>query len=200
MKDQADDASPSRVLSPKLSHASDSVPRLTSLCLSVLLSPRPPSERPPFVDFDWEACRRGRSHPLLDIETLAGLLPPSLSENDLRRILQAVRSACASASRRRVSTDFFPLSNHGAPSDNGSENPFYQPCPSPRHLEWQQAGDNEVRVDRRVFLDAAEERFEWMTVAGVPNLPIRWLGCSPGCLDFLEDDEDDDEWLEHFGE
>lgn len=55
-----------------------------------------------------------------------------------------------------------------------------------------------MRVTRRIFLDAAEERFEWVTVAGVPNLPIQWLGCSPGCLDFLEDD--DDEWLEHFGE
>lgn len=118
----------------------------------------------------------------------------------MRRILQAVRSACTSAAKARASSDFFPRSNDVLPPDNGSENPYYRPCPSPRHQEWLQDEEDEVRVTRRIFLDAAEERFEWVTIAGVPNLPIQWLGCSPGCLDFLEEGEEDDEWLEHFGE
>lgn len=189
-----------RVLSPKPAKESETVPRLTSLCLSVLLSPRPPTGKPPFLDLDWDNFRRGRSHPLLDVDTLAELIPPSLRDKGLSRILQAVRSACASAGKGAASADFFPRSNEVLPPDNASENPYYCPCPSPKHQEWQQ-GDNEgVRVARRIFLDPAEERFEWVTIAGVPNLPIQWLGCSPGCLDFLEEDEGDDEWLEHFGE
>jgi hypothetical protein len=44
---------------------------------------------------------------------------------------------------------------------------------------------------RRLFLDPAEERFEWVEICGQKNLPIRWLGCSPGCLAFLDKDEDE---------
>lgn len=195
---EAKDGGSPRVLSPKASLQPGTVPRLTSLCLSVLLSPRQPLGKPPFLDFDWDDWRRGRSHPLLDVETLADLLPPSLRDKGLGRILQAVRSACTSMARERAGVDFFPRSNEVLRPDNASDNPYYRPCPSPKHQEWQQGEEENVRVTRRIFLDAAEERFEWVTVAGVPNLPIQWLGCSPGCLDFLEDD--DDEWLEHFGE
>lgn len=95
--------------------------------------------------------------------------------------------------------DCFPRSNTVEEPDDASRNPYYTPCPSPRHQEWDQNAEQEPRVTRRIFLDAAEERFEWRTVSGVPNLPIQWLGCSPGCLDFLEEDEEAD-WLELYGE
>jgi hypothetical protein len=41
-------------------------------------------------------------------------------------------------------------------------------------------------MTRRLFLRAAEERLEWTTVCGQKDLPVRWKGCSPGCLEFLE--------------
>jgi len=41
-------------------------------------------------------------------------------------------------------------------------------------------------MTRRLYLRAAEERLEWTTICGQKGLPVRWRGCSPGCLDFLE--------------
>lgn len=45
-----------------------------------------------------------------------------------------------------------------------------------------------------MFVDHAEERFEWVkdvaevVVSDLPGgvVPIQWRGCSSGCLDFLE--------------
>lgn len=42
-----------------------------------------------------------------------------------------------------------------------------------------------------LFVHPAEERIEWREVFGIPDLPVRWVGCSPGCLDFLEREEED---------
>lgn len=43
-----------------------------------------------------------------------------------------------------------------------------------------------ITMPRRLFLRAAEERLEWTTICGQKDLPIRWKGCSPGCLEYLE--------------
>lgn len=77
--------------------------------------------------------------------------------------------------------------------DDSSLNPFFEPCPSPRHSEYDDEAMPMLRPSRRVFLHAAEERLEWREVLGLnEKLPIRWKGCSPGCLDFLEKSEDAD--------
>ncbi|KAK7030659.1 leucine-rich repeat-containing protein 10B [Favolaschia claudopus] len=58
------------------------------------------------------------------------------------------------------------------------EPPSLGVCPSPRH------GDRQS-----VFLTPAEERFTWEAVVAGKEVggyvPIRWRGCSSGCLDFL---------------
>lgn len=88
----------------------------------------------------------------------------------------------------------FPQTHRPSAPDDAAKNPYYYPCPSPRHRltdatePWGQSGPS-----RRLFLHSAEERLEWTTVFGQPNLPVRYLGCSPGCLAFLEDEQEDEE-------
>jgi hypothetical protein len=43
-----------------------------------------------------------------------------------------------------------------------------------------------------LYVEPAEERIEWRDVHGLARLPIKWKGCSPGCLTFLEEDEEED--------
>lgn len=50
-----------------------------------------------------------------------------------------------------------------------------------------------------MFVDHAEERFEWIRdvvvfVSDLPGgaVPIQWRGCSSGCLEFLERQVDND--------
>lgn len=188
-----------RILSPLRSFQEGPVPRLTSLCLTILLSPRPPSNLPPIMSYDWDAHRIGGKHPLLDVEGLHREILPELDVTDLSRIVQAARSGCETITgQRRGSTHLtgrverFPVSYKVPPPDDASTNMFYSPCPSARHLEWDEESGGEP-LPRRVFLHPAEERVEWRDVFGIKSLPVCWLGCSPGCLSFLEDEEDEDE-------
>ncbi|CAK9785584.1 unnamed protein product [Cutaneotrichosporon oleaginosum] len=189
-----------RTLGPLQRFQESSVPRLAALCMIVLLSPRLPSNLPPFMSFDWDAHRINGKHPLLDVEGLQREILPAFSLTELRRILQAVKSGCDSGTdprraSRRTAFDRFPASHGVPPPDDASTNMYYYPCPSPRHLEYDE-DSREEPLPRRVFLHPAEERIEWRTVAGVKGLPIRWLGCSPGCLTFLEEEEEEDWPLE----
>lgn len=153
------------------------------------------------MSFDWDNHRIEGKHPLLDVEGLHREMLPEVSVADLRRIVQAVKSGCeAGPSQRRASTqrvartDRFPASHKVPPPDDASTNMYYNPCPSPRHMEWN-ADEGEEPLSRRIFLHPAEERFEWREISGFKGLPIRWLGCSPGCLSFLEvDEEDEEDW------
>lgn len=174
----------------------DTVPSLSSLCLSVLLSPRSPQNRPPLLAYDWEGTQRGGAHPLLDAAVLREFMP-CLPLADVRRVLQAVKSACTTGVQhpwRRGSlatrADPFPRSHLVPLPDDASANPYYNPCPSPRHQAAQSTSSAMDTPSRRLFLHAAEERFEWVTICGHDNLPIRWLGCSPGCLAFLDTEDD----------
>ncbi|KAL7419129.1 hypothetical protein Q5752_005965 [Cryptotrichosporon argae] len=192
------DTSSGRCLAPLNRHTDSPVASLKDLCVQVLLSPRAPIGLAPMFEYDWEP-RRGEVHPLSSPAVLHGIIP-QLSEDDLARTLQALRSAGAAYAQGSVlrssmtsatlRLDPFPRSYHTAPPDDASLNPYYSHCPAPKHLEV----DNyaELRMERRLFLHAAEERIEWRTVCGNNDLPIQWQGCSPGCLAFLEEDED--EW------
>jgi hypothetical protein len=149
------------------------------------------------MSYDWDSQRVNGKHPLLDVEGLHKEILPVVAVDDLRRVVQTVKSGCDSGgSQRRASTravllDRFPVSHRVPPPDDASGNMYYSPCPSPRHLQYDQESGEEP-LPRRIFLHPAEERVEWCAVAG-ERLPIRWMGCSPGCLSFLEDKEED-EW------
>lgn len=185
-----------RLLSPLQSKVPGNVPSLRSTCLAVLLSPRLPTYQAPLTRYDWNDCIVGGRHPLLDPEVLHGLMPPSFNREDLVRIQQAVRSAAAEApkSRSNASVDGIPFMNDISKPDDAATNPYYYECPSHRHSEWNVKVDHH-RATRRIFLDSAEERFEWVDIAKAKNIPILWLGCSPGCLAFLdEDQQEEDDW------
>lgn len=69
-------------------------------------------------------------------------------------------------------------------------------CSSPRHSE---LIDGKYRLP--VFFNHAEERITWekrvagLEIGGKTGIPIRWRGCSPGCLDYLGPSEgQDDDW------
>jgi hypothetical protein len=80
------------------------------------------------------------------------------------------------------------------PQDDAAANPYFSPCPNPAH--------GSVFTRKLWVGEHSVERIEWTRVKGADKeVPIRWKGCSVGCLDFLEvpvdvsldDDHDDDE-------
>lgn len=179
------------------------------MCIGALINPRPPSEQPPFVQIPWQH-EKGEPHPLLDVDILHSMMPHT-SRQDLARILQSTCSASKAAARsskigrrggsssitRNLALDsHFPESHLPSLPDNAAENPYYYPCSSPRHHVY----DTETKHQqptRHLFLHAAEERLEWRKVSNQADLPIRWLGCSPGCLTFLENvvtESEDERW------
>ncbi|WVF69583.1 hypothetical protein IAT40_004361 [Kwoniella sp. CBS 6097] len=189
-----------------------SVPRLTTICMNLLISPRPPNDLPPLLDmYEWDAPVRGIPHPLLDANELHEIIPSS-SPQDLARVLQVLRTASTHFQHKRRTAlgssalhshvDPFPKSHRPPPPDDALTNPFFYSCPSPRHLERENISDTDnltmpmVVPSRRIFLHPAEERIEWREVCGTKDLPVRWMGCSPGCLDFLDhEDDEEDEWM-----
>jgi hypothetical protein len=69
------------------------------------------------------------------------------------------------------------------PPSSGSLNPFQSTCPSPLHKKAQEPTP--------LFVDPMLEQFEWVdkigeVVISAPRIPIRWRGCSTGCLNFLD--------------
>jgi hypothetical protein len=127
---------------------------------------------PPLLEFYRFDAAPGRPHPLLDSAALQEVLP-FLKPDEATVILQVVQSCT-----RRL---------HGSlqspASDDAVTNPFYRTCPSPRHRE------RGMYMRQALFLHAAEKRLEWREVFGIPDLPVQWYGCSPGCLEFLANDE-----------
>ncbi|TYJ53078.1 hypothetical protein B9479_006310 [Cryptococcus floricola] len=174
-------------MSPLVRHCEAPVRSLRDMCLSLLITPRKPHDLPPLLDrYDWEEFGHGEPHPLLDPAALHAIIP-CISEPTHKRILQLLRSFSnqfhyANGHQRSWDLDRIdPFPRGGdAPDDDASTNPYYDFCPSPRHLE------SDLVPTRHLFLHPAEERVEWRDFAGQKNLPIRWKGCSPGCLAFLE--------------
>ena len=178
------------------------------MCLNLLISPRQPSNLPPLLDaYDWD-IPAGQLHPLLDPASLHQLIP-HVSEADLRRVLQALKSAGSAYAQSKSHNSYissvhgvsqqkvdpFPRSHRFIKPDDAYLNPWFCPCPSPRHLEYDSSW-SEVKSSRRLFLNPSEERLEWREVFGISSLPVKWLGCSPGCLAFLKKEEGDDWGLE----
>lgn len=170
------------------------VPRLGSMCLRVLLSPRPGgSSLPPLLSiYEWIAENGRGRHPLLDATALHKYCP-QIPLVDCERILQVVRSTISAAKKATGSTRLDPIVPQDTlaapPADDAATNPYYYPCPSPRHLEYTPGSASAGQpATRQIFLHPAEERIEWTSVLDHDNLPIQYLGCSPGCLDYLDHD------------
>jgi len=200
-------ASSSRTLSLPVVRHLDAVPRLFDICIDMLISPGHSLGLPPFLEaYEWYQ-EKGESHPLLDAKALHTSIP-SIPTDDLERVLQALRSGSSAHARLRSDlrrdsmasilgssglhdrTDII-LQSRRSCSDDASANPYFCPCPSPRHLVFDSSVDAlHFRPSRRLFLHPAEERIEWRDLFGHAQLPVQWQGCSPGCLSFLEDEED----------
>lgn len=79
----------------------------------------------------------------------------------------------------------------GRTNDGATDLPDIGVCPSPRHRmddgEW-------VGGRKPVFVRWAEERFTWEKLGGAETtlIPVKWRGCGRGCLDFLNDEGDDE--------
>jgi len=202
-----------RLLSPLISYHHSPVPRLSNICMNLLISPRSPANLPPLLDaYDWPTPDQGEIHPLYDAQALHEIIP-NVTVTDLERVLQTLRTAsvtyCQSSSDRRRPNGGQPLAAPGehfrshpslgphrsAPPDDASTNPWFYPCPSPRHSRFEAADRDAItnRTTRHLFLHPAEERIEWREICGQSGLPIKWMGCSPGCLAFLDEDEEG-EW------
>lgn len=190
-------------LGPLSRHYTCPVPSLTALCTNALISPRQPTGLPPLLEHDSYEAEPGCPHPLLDAATMSAHIP-AIDEEGISRVLQSARSisthldaqakSAGSGARRSSQSrtkDLFPNLNRATKADDAAKNPYFNPCPSPRH-RIRDADAQYEPVTRQLYLKPAEERIEWREVHRWPNIPIKWSGCSPGCLLFLEQDEDED--------
>ncbi len=182
---------------------------LRNTCISVLLSPRHPDDIPPLLsEIDWEPEVGSKgAHGLQDAVALKES-QNYLTMDECDNITKALRSAhrvSAAASRKlkhsipdpAFSPSSRPRRNKENKPEDASANPYFSPCPNPSHTAIGDIGHLEDgQITRRIYIHMpAEERIEWVKVSGADEeVPILWKGCSPGCLRFLEEaDEDEDE-------
>lgn len=142
--------------------STSSIPSLRELSLRVLLTPDNSSGQPPLLWFKDS----------FDLSTVARFHDSSyhpLTMDECARILAFLRS---SSSLRATSKDPY--------LENASRNPFYSPCPNPDHVA--------VGTGLSYYLEPMEERFVWQAVwgSGGEEYPIKYEGCSKGCLTFLD--------------
>lgn len=174
------------------------------MALAVLLSSREPHHLPPLLtETDWSPETSDELHALEDASALQRKVP-ALSEREAQRIIASVRSATDDNASSRLLADGAPAppafsstddgrrfgraSTSRATSDDAEINPYFSPCPNPAH----HVTTSNSNVTRRVYLhEPVERRIEWVKVSGTTDeLPILWKGCSNGCLDFLEEEEE----------
>lgn len=167
-------------------YGSAPIPPLSELCFRVLLSPSSPSKSTtttvladlytlPFPqDFLPAAV-----HAVLGAcvpESVAVAAPAPMSPNRTPRASRARGGACGAGARSGGGE------RDGKGGGGGEEIMGAGVCPNPSHAS---SGGK-----RRVFVRHVEERFTWEdTIAGlrvgVP-VPVRWRGCTRGCLVFLD--------------
>lgn len=170
------------------------VPSLEEVCIRQLLEPIGPSTElaQPLIKHYYTA------------DYLREVLPPRLNDVFLSIFPHANAASSAPFVRARHFSASSTLSSSPPPSltpappSTAPFDPLSHVCRSPAH-----AGHPHV------FYRPAVERFEWVSEASlkpaavaqqpakrtsdVRNIPIRWRGCGPTCLDWLEDDRDEDE-------
>lgn len=183
-----------RVLGPLKVHFT--LPSLEEVCIRQLLEPIGPSAElaQPLIKHFYTA------------DYLREVLPPRLNDIFLSIFPHAAAnpvSAVPFLRARHLSTSSaLSSSSNAATSPSPAPfDPLSHVCRSPAH-----AGH------ARVFYRPAVERFEWVSEASlkpaaaavaqpptkkrgsdVRNIPIRWRGCGPTCLDWLEEDDAEEE-------
>lgn len=202
-----------RKLEPLVVHH-DGPPSLRSMALSVLLSSRQSHNLPPILtSINWDPAPEERGtasaiHGLYDANALINRVR-CLTTLEATAVIASAKAAYRHSSSSRKHDDGIPnpafsggksstagfRTSGGAPADesldDAAQNPYFSPCPNPAHEEV---------FTRKVYVGPpAVERIEWARVSGADKeVPIKWKGCSVGCLRFLEeaplsDSNEDDE-------
>jgi hypothetical protein len=77
--------------------------------------------------------------------------------------------------------------------EDAADNPFFAPCPNPRHYRYDGSGDA-PKVSKWIYLhEPVEHRIQYIDLAWGKAIPIKWEGCARGCLDFLVEAEAEDD-------
>jgi hypothetical protein len=117
-----------------------------------------------------------------------------LSDDEASAVIASAKAAYRHSSSSRKHDDGIPNPAFSGPAggtgeaDDAARNPYFSPCPNPVHG---------AEFTRKIYVGApAAERIEWTRVSGADKeVPIKWKGCSAGCLAFLEEaafvDEDE---------
>ncbi|BGP44798.1 hypothetical protein JCM10450v2_000612 [Rhodotorula kratochvilovae] len=201
-----------RVLGPLVKHFA--VPSLGEICTRILLSPAPSSSPPASLSSSTSRsggapATRHIQHVRGGVEALRTVLPAGLfapfhsTFYPPSSLAASSSSASPSFARTRL-----PSGASAAPGPGAQPfDPLSHICRSPAHAP-----------EAHVFVRPAVERIEWVSearlragragrgaagreVEEVRDVPIRWRGCGAGCLDWLEEDEDErEEVLEAGGE
>lgn len=206
-----------RVLGPLVTHFV--VPSLVETCTRILLS-EATSPAPPI---SLSASTSSSSTAVRHIQNVRGGVEFVRAFLDQRNLFapfhstfyppsSLAASSASSSSSLSPATSFVPRSRQSSGPTQPAAPPTAQPfdpashqCRSPAHPH-----------DARVFFRPAVERLEWVSEARlrgraaaaplgeegegegeVRDVPVRWRGCGPRCLDWLELDEDEDEQEQH---
>ena len=184
-----------------------SVPSLTECCLRVLFSPyynpsqlaeprdsnTPPPRPRTRLEATYELPLSHIEHYPTDVvNTLRACVPQSVAKPDPQIQASPCKRARRSSTHSYVSSqlsdpfstvtvDDEDASDGGEAADVEETHSGIGTCMSPIH----------PRHARPVFVDPAEQRFQWVrTIAGQPvheDVPVLWRGCMPGCLSFLDE-------------
>ncbi|GAA5834349.1 hypothetical protein JCM9279_004292 [Rhodotorula babjevae] len=206
-----------RVLGPLVTHYV--VPSLVETCTRLLLSEATTSPVPPI---SLSASISSSSTAVRHIQNVRGGVEYVRALLDQRNLFapfhstfyppsSLAASSSSSSSSLSPATSFFPRARQSsgpihpaAPPTSQPYDPASHQCRSPAHPH-----------DARVFVRHAVERLEWVSAARlrgraargegedgegeVRDVPVRWRGCGPRCLDWLELDEEDEEEEQHGG-
>lgn len=161
---------------------------LTELALRVLLSP-PEDVLAATAALPLSKCQERKTvlEALYELPLDLDLSPP------IRDVLRAcVPGSVASPLSPNATPRSAPLAQNAEYSTTRPQRlrkrPCISVCPSPKHLI---LAPGEV-YRKPIFVTHAQERFTWekevagQKVGGDNGIPIRWRGCSWGCLDHLE--------------
>ncbi|GAA5949584.1 hypothetical protein JCM3765_002713 [Sporobolomyces pararoseus] len=176
--EKASSSSSSRLLGPLVTNFT--VPSLREVALRKLLEfdPSHPSQR---IIQRWDSISVRDSLPAHDWAVFSSTFPSSSSLNiSTRSDFARSRHASSSSTHSQDTPPALPAQ----PFD-----PLANVCRSPFHPE-----------EEKVFLQPAVERFEWIEESllkpraidlkggGSKTIPLKWRGCGPRCLDWLEEE------------
>ncbi len=189
------------------------IPSLTEFCLRVLLAPfDQPNSHPPPPSSPHDPPPHAHSHqgtrprtrlealyelplPHVDhypdkvVKVLRACVPAAVNKPQAHVQASPAKRARRSSTRSQLSDVFGPTVRDGDDEEGGDADVEEEEethsgigtCMCPVHA---------MRHARPVFVDPAEQRFEWVpTIAGRAvheDVPVLWRGCMRGCLDFLD--------------